>query len=179
MILFINYTLLRITTHFYSIAITLQRYSEKVIISNRFSKYTWPWNRIVPKKTAVRTCCPVWRHVNIGTIDSGQNICSTIYNNKLEQKFCGSLFLNGGCLSPRRSLTFGRACSRSAELVASYALLLLNRSLPSSVSSGIDYIWFVSFRLTTINGRNGMVSRGIATFAKWITNELQVRNRTT
>ena len=29
MILFINYTLLRITTHFYTIAITLQRYSEK------------------------------------------------------------------------------------------------------------------------------------------------------
>ena len=40
MILFINYTLLRITTHFYTIAITLQRYSEKEIISNRLSKYT-------------------------------------------------------------------------------------------------------------------------------------------
>ena len=28
----------------------------------------------------------VWRHVNIGTIDSGQNIC-TIYN-KVGQQFC-------------------------------------------------------------------------------------------
>ena len=102
---------------------------------------------------------PVLRHVNIGTIDNGQNIC-------WDSSFVISLFLNGDCLPPRRSLTFGRACSRSAELVASYALLLLNRSLPSSVSSGIDYIWFVSFRLTTINGRNGMVSREIATFAK-------------
>lgn len=40
MILFINYTLLRIATHFYTIAITLKRYSEKDIISNSFSKYT-------------------------------------------------------------------------------------------------------------------------------------------
>ena len=56
-------------------------------------------------------------------------------------------------------LTFGR-------VGASYTLLSLNRSLPLSVSSGIDYIWSESLRLTTINGRNGVVSREIATFAK-------------
>ena len=56
-------------------------------------------------------------------------------------------------------LTFGRVGVNST-------LLSLNRSLPPSVSSGIDYIWFVSFRLTTINGRNGMVSREIATLCK-------------
>ena len=37
-------------------------------------------NKVVPKM-------PVWRHVNIGTIDSGQNICP-IYN-KVGQQFCG------------------------------------------------------------------------------------------
>jgi hypothetical protein len=36
----------------------------------------------------------------------------------------------------------------------------------------------VSFRLTTINGRNGVASREMTTFAKQITNDLQNENRT-
>ena len=56
-------------------------------------------------------------------------------------------------------LTFGR-------VVASYALLSLNRSLPLSVSSGIDYMGSARLQLPTINGRNDVISREIATFAK-------------
>ena len=64
-------------------------------------------NKVVPKM-------PVWRHVNIGTIDSGQNICPA-YIIRWDSSFVISLSLNGDFLPPRRSLTFGRACSRSAE----------------------------------------------------------------
>ena len=37
-------------------------------------------NKVVPKMS-------VWRHVNIGTIDNGQNICP-IYTIKVGQQFC-------------------------------------------------------------------------------------------
>ena len=151
MILFINYTLLRITTHFYSIAITLQRYSEKEIISNRFSKYTWPWNRVVPKKTAVRTCRPIWRHVNIGTIDSGQNICSTIYNNKLEQKFCDIIISQWGLSAPTAKLDLWSSLLTFGRVGVNSTLLSLNRSLPPSVIQWYRLLWsnsrvvFISF----------------------------------
>lgn len=45
----------------------------------------------------------VWRHVNIGTIDSGQNICPA-YIIRWDSSFVISLSLNGDCLPPRRSL---------------------------------------------------------------------------
>ena len=53
-------------------------------------------NKVVPKM-------PVWRHVNIGTIDSGQNICP-IYIIRWDSSFVISLSLNGDCLPPWRSL---------------------------------------------------------------------------
>lgn len=71
-----------------------------------------------------------------------------------------------GLSAPTAKLDLRSSLLTFGKVVASYALLSLNRSLPLSVSSGIDYIRSVSLLLTTINGRNGVVSREIATFAK-------------
>ena len=71
-----------------------------------------------------------------------------------------------GQSAPRAKLDLRSSLLTFGRVGASYTLLSLNRSLAPSVFSGIDYIRSLSLQLTTINGRNGVVSREIATFAK-------------
>lgn len=89
-------------------------------------------NKVVPKMT-------VRRHVNIGTIGSGQNICP-IYN-KVGQQFCGFFISQWGLSAPTAKLDLWSSLLTFGRVGVNSTLLSLNRSLPPSVIQWYRLLW--------------------------------------